>query len=1109
MKTFSIAIATLLLGAAAALPLGAQLNITSEGTSDPSLLGDTVIFESQGLGQRVTQRLFLDFDSGDQTSITLRNIQIRGSQDFTYQLNGVSRLPAEIRGELTLDMFLSYHPRNPAQANATLELTLRVSGSESSPDLAVYTVNLVGRVPGYSLSYALPGRASQPVPPLGLIDFGHKPTMVTSEATVTLTNSGSGPGRVNAATVSGSSMFALVAPPTFPIMLEPGRSVNLQLGFTPTATLNFDGELTFDFGDTRASYAVRGIGGDVLSFSLLTYPHDSATPSRRVTQSGRPVIFGQGAARIELVGANTTRSSQLVQSIRVTGPFRVTASPTLPLTLRPGEDFAVRVEPAANAFADSTGQLIVDDAIFPLDIDTPPLPSVSFTRDGGTVMAGEEVQIGMYLSSPYTVDLTGTLTLDLETVEAANDPLLRWSTGGRQVNFEIPAGATRALLAGSAQTLSFFASSVAGTVAVRARLAAHPWGIDVTPATEPQARFAVEVSELPAVQFSRSDGVVGGGEEIRLGVSLESPYGEAVTGTLQMIFDEAVSGTASQPWSGPGQSVRFAIPAGATQAVFGDLSTSTVFTAPGVEGLLTAAAFFVEDSTGRELTPEDVPQVAFAVQIAELPAAQFSMASDSVSAGQDVELGLTLEEAYSEAVEGRLAVTFEPAEAGAVGQPWSGPGLQISFRIPDGGTAAVFAGGAAMAMFQAPGVSGTLTVTARFASEARGVNLTPSDAPEIEIAVVFAELPAVTFTRATTSLRGGEEAELGLRLDEPYREGLEGVLQLAFDGSGQVGQPWAGAGLQVRFQIPAGETAATFADGGMMTVFRAPTGEGRLRATARFSGEDTGLDLTPEDAPEVEYPVVITDLPNVTFSHAGGTVAAAEQMALTMTLAQPYPTDVVGVLTLAFETRTFVNDPAIQWASGGRQAVFLIRAGSTEPEFTGAVNANAFQTGTVAGEIVAAARFFSVPDGVENRVIPNPTSLAAAAADITPEPHPEVRFTVMESAPVLRSIVLGSTGQGGFTLQVTGYSTSRSVDTLSFVFSAASQALLRTTELSTDVTQRFSTYFSGNQAASFGSQFTATVAFTLDEGVFEDIAGVSATASNSLGESNPVSVSLN
>lgn len=1109
MKTFSIAIATLLLGAAAALPLGAQLNITSEGTSDPSLLGDTVIFESEGLGQRVTQRLFLNFDAGDRDSVTLRNIQIRGSQDFTYQLNGVSRLPAEIRGELTLDMFLSYHPRSPAQANATLELTLRVSGSESNPDLAVYTVNLVGRVPGYSVSYALPGRASRAVPPLGLIDFGNKPTMVTSEATVTLTNSGSGPGRVNAVTVSGSSMFSLVSPPAFPIVLEPGRSVNLQLGFTPTATLNFDGELTFDFGAGRVRYAVKGTGGDVLSFSLLSYAHDSATPSRRVTQSGRTVLFGRGAARIELVGANSTRTAQLVQSIRVTGPFRLTASPTLPLTLRPGEDFAVRIEPAANAAADSTGQLIVDDAIFPLDIDTPSLPSVRFTRQGGTVTAGEEVPIGMYLSSPYPVDLTGTLTLDLETVEAANDPLLRWSTGGRQVSFEIPAGSTRALLAGSAQTLSFFASSVAGTVAVRARLAAYPWGIDVTPPTEPQALFAVEVSELPAVRFSRSDGVVGGGEEIRLGLSLESPFGADVTGTLQMIFDEAVAGTAAQPWSGPGQSVRFAIPAGGTQALFADLSTSTVFTAPGVEGLLTAAAFFVEDSTGRQLTPEDPPQVAFAVQIAELPAAQFSMASDAVPAGEDVELGLSLEAAYSDAVEGTLAVTFEPAEVGAVGQPWSGPGLQLSFRIPAGGTAAVFAGASTVTMFRAPGVSGTLTVTARFASEATGVNLTPADAPEVEIAVVFADLPAVMFTRAAASLRGGEEAELGLELAEPYREGLEGVLQLAFDGSGQVGQPWAGAGVQVRFEIPAGETAATFADGGATAVFRAPTGEGRLRATARFTGEGTGLDLTPEDAPEVEYPIVITDLPEVTFSHAGGTVAAAEQIALTMTLAQPYPTDVVGVLTLAFETRTFVNDPAIQWASGGRQSIFLIRAGSTEPEFSGAVSSNAFQTGTVAGEIVAAAQFFSVPDGVENRVIPNPASLAAAAADVTPDPHPEVRFTVLESAPVLQSVALGSTGQGGFTLQVTGHSTSRSVDTLSFVFTGATGALLRTTDLSVDVTQKFSIYFSGNQSASFGSQFTATVSFTLDEGVFEDIASVSATASNSLGESNSVSLALN
>ncbi len=866
MKTFSTAIAALLLGAALTVPLGAQLTITIEGVNDPSVVGQTVVFDSDGVGQRVTKRLYLKFDPGGERSLTLYQARIRGSQEFTHELEGVSRLPALIRGELEVNLFASYHPTGPGPAQAVLELTLRIGDSEIDPTLAVYSVNLVGRVPSYTLSYVLPGGATRGVPVAGLVDFGNKPTGTPTEATLVLTNNGSGPGTVRGVSVSGTTAYSLASPPSFPVKLEPGRALNLQLAFRPLSTSVYRGQITFDLGVMDSQYVLAGVGGDLLKFRVISYAHDSSTGSSADVQSGTPVVFGQGAARVEVVGQNIRQNAQLVDSIRVSGPFVITSGPELPKSLAPRESFSIRLEPSATAGGDLTGNLVIGDAIFPLAVDVPSLPSVRFSTSGRALRAGEQVAIGLRLSRAYPVDISGTMQLDLESVDSASDPTLRWSTGGRQVAFRIPAGDTAAVIAGDAETIDFHAASVSGTVTVTARLAAYPWGIDITPASAPQLQFSVEIAELPAVTFSRDGGAVGPGQQIELGLNLAGPYPEAVSGTLQMGFESKDAGAAAGPWGGGGQ--------------------------------------------------------------------------------------------------------------------------------------------------------------------------------------------------------------------------------------------------QVRFRIAAGETAAMFADGFPVTRFRAPAAEGQVTVTAMFATEDGGADITPESAPELQFAVEIPALPEVRFSHAGGTVGSAEQVELDVSLDAAYATDVVGILELAFETRSFASDPAIQWSTGGRQAAFLIVAGSTDAIFTGRVGSTAFQTGTVAGEIVVTARFFSVPDGFEN-VPADPQAQLQAGAEITPEMAPELRFNVMEAAPALSQVALGSTGQGRFSLQVTGYSTVREVNSLSFAFTGTAGSDLQTPALEADVSQSFRTYYSGNQSASFGSQFTATVEFALDDGVFEDLSNVSVTAANGSGQSNSVSLSLN
>ena len=865
MKTFLTVIPTLLLAAVLTAPLGAQLTITQEGVSDPSTLGQTVTLDSTGVGQRVADRLYLQFDPGLGSSLTLRTVRVvgPGAGQFSHELKDVTRLPISIRNELRLDLFVFYLPSGPGPAEAMLELTLRTEGSDLLPSDTVYTVKLIGRVPSYSLSYVLPGTGRLSVPPSGTINFGHKPTGVSTEATLVLTNSGSSAGVVESFQVSGGNAFSAVDPPSFPTRLEPGGSVNIQLGFRPLSTFAYSGDLTVvPSGSPALRYALRGLGGDLFRFRVISYAPGSNAGRSEQVQSGTPIVFGQSAASVQVVAENIRQSAQLVEAIRVSGPFAITSVPRLPTSVAPQGSIEVTIEPSPQASQDRTGELVIGEAVFPLTLDTPTLPVVRFRSAGSSLRPGEQAAVGLSLASPYPVDISGTLQLDLESLDAARDASLQWSSGGTVATFEIPAGQTAAVFAGNADAVDFQAGVVAGEVVVSASFAASPWGIDITPATAPEVRYSVVVAALPEASFSEAGGPLDAGREVELGLSLATAYPEDIVGTLQLSF------------------------------VSSDLG----------------------------------------------------------------------------------------GNAGA----------------------------------------------------------------------------------------------------------------------------WAG-GRQVPFQIPAGGTAAMFGNN-RATEFTAPTVEGELTVTASFATADGGADITPDPAPELVFDVQIMPLPEVSFSQAGGTVGPAAQVPMQVSIARTYPNDIVGILNLSFETRTFATDPAIQWASGGRQAYFAILAGTTEATFTGQAASNAFQTGTVAGEIVMTAQFFSVPNGYLNTRIEN---AAATSPEITPDTRPEARFNVMEAAPVLQRVTLGGTGQGGFNLQVTGFSTTRSVDSLAFSFNPSSGAALASETFNVDVAGSFQTYFGSSQSTASGGQFSVSVSFNVDEGAFEDIGSVSVTATNASGTSNSVSLNLN
>jgi hypothetical protein len=211
-----------------------------------------------------------------------------------------------------------------------------------------------------------------------------------------------------------------------------------------------------------------------------------------------------------------------------------------------------------------------------------------------------------------------------------------------------------------------------------------------------------------------------------------------------------------------------------------------------------------------------------------------------------------------------------------------------------------------------------------------------------------------------------------------------------------------------------------------------------------------------------------------------------QQPRLQVTLGSSYPVDVVVTLTLTFTPDNGGDDPTVQFSSGGRTARITVPAGAT----TGATDVGV-QTGTVAGLIAITAQ------------------LQASGQDVTPSPAPRRTIRIAAGAPVIVPGTLTAVRNStGFTVTLTGYATDRELTQAIFVFTAAAGSSLQTTTLTVPIDAMFAAYFGGASATPFGSQFTYTQPFTVT-GSAQSIASVTVTLVNRIGQSTPVTATLN
>ena len=184
---------------------------------------------------------------------------------------------------------------------------------------------------------------------------------------------------------------------------------------------------------------------------------------------------------------------------------------------------------------------------------------------------------------------------------------------------------------------------------------------------------------------------------------------------------------------------------------------------------------------------------------------------------------------------------------------------------------------------------------------------------------------------------------------------------------------------------------------------------------------------------------------------------------MSFSLAEPYPLNLIGTLTLTFSSEVFNNDATVQFATGGRSLNFTIPAGTTRAQSPNSETQIRLQTGSVAGTITLTA-----------------TVATSSGINLTVENPPSMTLTIPQGPPQLVSVQLGSKTTTGFTLLVTGYSTGRTLSQMDLEVVSDAGETVNNPKLSLNVEPAFLSWYQNVQSQQYGSLFTATVPVSLE-----------------------------
>ncbi len=399
-----------------------------------------------------------------------------------FQLQGIPLLPGTLAAGATLNLPVIYNPT--AVESDTGQIQITYQGGVT----ATVILTGSGATSAFTYKYLVQGKATT-VKPGETIGLPGADVGVISSVIMEVTNSGNASGTINSISISPPFVLADV-PITLPT-LKPGDSFPFSIEFTPTGIGTQTGQLVV--GSDFFNLSGEGLGPK-LSFSYTS----SAGTTSVDPNAGGAVLFSPAAVgQSEKVTFTVTNSGSLPATIALigtnpsNGPFTV-SPPALPKALAPSQSlpFTITFTPTAQGI--SAGTLVVNTTTIPLSGNAtapPALPPYTISGPSGNAQPLTQSNISLTLSKAYSLDLTGTLVLTTQGT-FGTDQSVQFATGGRTVNFSIPANTTSADFAGQGFELPLQTGTVAETITLTPTFATSG-GESLTPASPTTLQFAI------------------------------------------------------------------------------------------------------------------------------------------------------------------------------------------------------------------------------------------------------------------------------------------------------------------------------------------------------------------------------------------------------------------------------------------------------------------------------------------------------------------------------------------------------------------------------------------------------------------------------------------
>ncbi len=425
---------------------------------------------------------------------TVTGINI-GSGAFTLQ--EIPLLPSNVAAGQTIQVLVLYTPTAVGPNSGQITITF-----SSGPS---FTVNLSGTGVAPSFTYQLlTTTPATTITPPGPISFPSVNVGQTSSVSIRVLNSGSASGTISSISLA-PQVFQLANPVQLPQMLAPNGSLTLNLNFTPTQPGAVNGTLIVN----TDTFTLTGTGLG----SQLVYSYSANGVSITLGSTSPSVIFSPvqvtQSQQLMFDVKNSGTLPATISNIGVTpanGPYSLSGVPSLPVTLAPNADFQLGITFTPTTVGYSNGTLMLDNTSIALvgsGTQPPPLPSYTITGPSGSATPMTQPTVGLNLSNPYPVAVSGTLAIGISGSLPA-DQAVQFATGGTTASFVIPANQTAAVFGSQGTQLGIQTGTVADTITLTPAFNTQAGNIPLTPNTPTTLQFAVPSSppKLIAIQLS-------------------------------------------------------------------------------------------------------------------------------------------------------------------------------------------------------------------------------------------------------------------------------------------------------------------------------------------------------------------------------------------------------------------------------------------------------------------------------------------------------------------------------------------------------------------------------------------------------------------------------